>query len=311
MIDDEPYEEYLSDLDDDYEPVDATADPDIAAFLIEWTLEFNIKRNALNKLLRFLNNNFCPKLPIDSRTLLQTPQKRNEIAINPGRYVHIGIKENLDNFLSNIPELQEISLDFNIDGVPISRSSNSCFWPILCKPYHSKGKVFTVGIYHGYNKPNLFSEFLRPFMDELISVTSEFQYESRPIRVSVRAFICDTPARCGVTGTKSHTGYSGCGKCTQQGEYIDHQMTFPETDVVLRTNESFRNLTDEDHHVTTTPILELESIDMVKQFPLDYLHLVLLGVVRKLLNMWIKGKPPILLPSYDVRSISQRLINIS
>lgn len=301
--------EFLSDLEDVEEVTEKPED--VTAFLIGWSSEYNIKRNALNKLLQFINKNYSPHIPIDSRTLLETPQKRNEIQMSPGKYVHIGLKEHLNHFLGNVcdNELDEISLDFNIDGVPISRSSTSCFWPILCKPHHKKGEVFVVGIYHGYRKPGCFSEFLRPFVDEVKSISTLFFCNDKLIKVTIRAFICDSPARASVTGSKGHTGYFGCGKCTQQGEYLDHRMTFPENNAVLRTNQSFRNHTDDEYHVKTTPILEIESVDMVKQFPLDYLHLVLLGVVKKLLNMWLKGKPPFLLPTKDEKRISEKLVN--
>ena len=55
-----------------------------------------------------------------------------------------------------------------------------------------------------------------------------------------------------------------------------------------RTNESFRDRLDEQHHVgvEASPFCEL-NIDMIANFPLDYMHLVLLGVVRRLLKSWL------------------------
>lgn len=305
-------DEFLSDWEDILDENFDEKPEDISEFLKGWALQYKIKHNALSNILRYLKTNHFPELPIDARTLMQTPKNRNDIEISPGRYVHIGIKENLDNFISNIgEELDEISLDFNIDGVPISRSSTCCFWPILCKPFHRKGYVFTVGIYFGYKKPDSFPDFLRPLVNELKLITEEYLYNERKMKVSVRAFICDTPARAAVTGTKSHCGYYGCNRCTQSGEYLNYRMTFPDIAAVLRTNQSFRNMEDEEHHNYATPILEISSIDMIKQFPMDYLHLVLLGVVKKLLQMWLKGKPPLILSSNDVRIISNKLIDIS
>ncbi len=56
----------------------------------------------------------------------------------------------------------------------------------------------------------------------------------------------------------------------------------------LRDDVSLRNKDQEEHH-TGKSILENLPIDMVATFPLDYIHLCCLGVMRKLLWVWIKG----------------------
>lgn len=127
----------------------------------------------------------------------------------------------------------------------------------------------------------------------------------------VRAFICDTPAKCSVTGTKGHTGYFGCSKCTQEGVFENNRMTFPETNATERTNKSFRERHDEEHHKYTTPIEELEQIDMVKQFPIDYLHNICLGVTKKMIWMWLKGSTGSLMPASDINKINSRLSDIA
>lgn len=87
-------------------------------------------------------------------------------------------------------------------------------------------------------------------------------------------------------------------------------MTFPETEATLRTDESFRNRHDEYYHKETSPLEEL-VFDMVKQIPLDYLHTVLLGVMKKLIKMWLCGNPVARQPSAQVQRISDRLLNIA
>ena len=66
-------------------------------------------------------------------------------------------------------------------------------------------------------------------------------------------------------------------------EMYDGRLIFLDDDSPLRTDTSFRNREDEDHH-TGRSILQALPIDMVKCFPLDYMHLVCLGVIRKLLR---------------------------
>jgi hypothetical protein len=48
---------------------------------------------------------------------------------------------------------------------------------------------------------------------------------------------------------------------------------------------------------------------MIKAFPLDYMHLVSLGVVKKLLKLWIKGSKGDLahkLDQIDIENINKR-----
>ena len=63
-------------------------------------------------------------------------------------------------------------------------------------------------------------------------------------------------------------------------------MSFPRTNAPLRTNSTFRNRKDPDHHNCTSPLEQL-PINMVLCFPIaDALHLLDLGVMKKLLTSW-------------------------
>lgn len=65
-------------------------------------------------------------------------------------------------------------------------------------------------------------------------------------------------------------------------------MTFPLITCPLRTDESFAQQQNEDHHQSGPNPFHGLSIGMVSQFPNDYTHSVCLGVVRKLLNIWLR-----------------------
>lgn len=102
--------------------------------------------------------------------------------------------------------------------------------------------------------------------------------------VKIDSVICDAPARAFVKNVKSYSGYHGCDKCTQHGVWLG-KVTFPETNAPTRTNHSFSQELDEDHHLGPSPLSQT-SIGMVSQFPLDYMHLVCLGVMKRLLLLW-------------------------
>lgn len=64
---------------------------------------------------------------------------------------------------------------------------------------------------------------------------------------------------------------------------------FPKTNCTKRTNAEFRERTYGAHHKIDSPILELD-IDMVEQFPVaDSLHLLHLGLMKRLLLGWRDG----------------------
>lgn len=307
--------EYSSDFDDSAK--NSYQIENIETFLTKWTFRYNIRRNALNTMIKFLKTNGFPTLPADSRTLLKTPKTRTVIQIAPGHYIHIGVKNSLHKFLSkfqnNFPQV--LLLDINIDGVKISKSSSSGFWVILLKPYivgnNFNDSIYVVGLYHGYKDPDNFSELISPFVEELKEISEgNFIFKEKPIHVKMRAFICDAPARCHILGTKSHSAYFGCGKCTQEGYYYKDRMTFPEQNAPLRTNESFRNKTDEYYHTVTSPIERLD-VDLVRQVPLEYLHTVLIGAVKKMIKIWSSGKHSSRLPTRDIYNISELLLKIS
>lgn len=87
-------------------------------------------------------------------------------------------------------------------------------------------------------------------------------------------------------------------------------MTFPLNDCTPRTDYSFRNRTYAEHNVANL-ISPLEGlpIDMVTQIPLDVLHSVYLGVMKRLLKMWIHGEKFrgvfVLRPSLSAKNVSE------
>ncbi|KAJ8967586.1 hypothetical protein NQ317_000965 [Molorchus minor] len=113
--------------------------------------------------------------------------------------------------------------------------------------------------------------------------------------VQIKAIICDAPALAFVKAVKSHGGYYCCTKCCIKGRNIksakgSNKIVFTNINAELRTDASFRSRKDfpgEDkigHHMNKErSILERLPIDMIKTFPLDKMHLVDEGVVKKMI----------------------------
>lgn len=114
-------------------------------------------------------------------------------------------------------------------------------------------------------------------------IEAKFDYCNQMFTVTIRTIICNSPARSFITCTKSHNGYFGCRKCREEGNYYNHCMLFFNSSAALRTDETFIKRIDENHH-TGTSLFEEADLGMVSQFPLDYMHLVCLGAVKKILQ---------------------------
>ncbi|ESP02013.1 hypothetical protein LOTGIDRAFT_79308, partial [Lottia gigantea] len=64
-----------------------------------------------------------------------------------------------------------------------------------------------------------------------------------------------------------------------------NKITFPDIDSDLRTDAQFDEMAQIKHHLATSPFTEL-NIGMVSQFPLDFMLLVYLSVMKRLLSFW-------------------------
>ena len=74
-------------------------------------------------------------------------------------------------------------------------------------------------------------------------------------------------------------------------------------------HDTFDEFTDDCHYSGITPLGRL-SIGLVTRFPLDYMHLVCLGVTRKLVTLWQKGPLTTRLSPSVVSNTSTKLIDV-
>lgn len=154
-------------------------------------------------------------------------------------------------------------------------------------------------------------KFLDDFVNELSYLLKEgIKFCNKKYSVEVHSFVCDAPAKAYLKMIKSHSGYSSCDKCTESGRYIQRKVIMRNILASKQTDESFKLQIDEDHHIGRSPLLKLE-IGLVSVFPIDYIHCVCLGVVRKLIHSWVNGQPlQVKLSSRSINTISERLISL-
>lgn len=288
---------------DDQNTTTAFRNLKLLTFLKTWSIEYKINHSQLSSLLKGLKDIFPEyKIPRDARSLLKTKRssnitstisKKNTIA----QYTYFGIKKQLLSLLGNESVFSEIKetftfrLIFNIDGIPVAKSSNKQFWPILCKVILKNCTVspFPIKIYYGDSKPNSLADYLHDFVNELNNILEcGLLYDGNHFKIRVICFTCDAPARAFLKNIKGHTGFNGCERCTEKGTYYKRRVVYMEHNASARTHSDFESFHDIAHHRNNEriPLLKIINFDIIKHFSLDYMHLCCLGVMKKLLHHW-------------------------
>lgn len=234
----------------------------------------------------------------------------------------------VSNFLKYPATLRNATVSIPIllstDGMPLYNSANKNLWPLMCAIQLEPMFVFPLALSLGPPKPPS-AAFLTDTLASFNHVLQDgIEVDGRIVPLDLRCVIADAPARAMIKGTVQFNSTSGCDKCStrsvwtysrdsdneaaavervlineaeRRGQATRHirrkkkrggRSTFQETDdLQKRTDASFRMQTDAQHHKVPSPFLML-PMDMVDQFPIDYMHQVCLGVMKKLLHKWFQ-----------------------
>eukprot|EP00102_Acyrthosiphon_pisum_P020919 XP_016658129.1 PREDICTED: uncharacterized protein LOC107883141 [Acyrthosiphon pisum] len=120
---------------------------------------------------------------------------------------------------------------------------------------------------------------------------------------------CDSPAKAFLLNVKGNNEHFGCTLCTEEGTYLEQRMTYPGLNAPLKTDESFRNKRDKYYHKGDSPIVRL-PINVTNTVVLDYMHSVCLGVVKQLIEFWVKGDKKVKLDKDKKDNINNELNNL-
>ena len=207
---------------------------------------------------------------------------------------------------------QQLTLHINIDGIPLFKSSKISLWPILGYISEFKSEPFPIVVYCSDKKPDPIKNYVKDFIEEqLVLQQAGFLYEGVLYKIKLDAVICDAPAGALVKCITTHNGYRCCERCVQRGEWCQ-KVILPTLDAPLRTDINFYEQKDKKHHCKDiSPFVEL-GFGMVTCFPLDYMHLICLGVMRRLLHCWLNGPRGhhAKLPHNIIGAVSDLLVNL-
>ena len=210
------------------------------------------------------------------------------------------------SFLHNPDNL---SFTWNTDGVPVFQSSNFSIWPLLMtinevKPGLRSKFVLLQGLYFGNKKPTM-NSYLKPFVDEMVELfnTGLAWTDSEGVEHITRCIAplacVDSPARALLQNIKQFNGQFGCSFCEHPGVVAKKGQGFTRVYPLeyplpsLRSSDSIQHqgVTAEETRqavrgVKGLSILQhLPCFDLALSFSPDYMHSVLLGVVRQILNL--------------------------
>lgn len=311
-----------SDVSSNEEESDEEANFNDEIKLRQWAITSGIQHCHLDSLLRILKRKYV-NLPLSSKTFLKTTSAEYKIdtfkTIDDkiiGEYIYFGIASGLRKCVNkNIHNENVLHLLINCDGLPLYKSSSKQFWPLLVKIYFTPDiyKPFPVAVFSGNQKPNNLQQYLSPFVQEMNLLLREgIEIERRIFEIKIMSFVCDRPARSFIKCIKGHNGYYACERCTIRGERLQNRTVYLSTNCKKRSDTSFRNQKNIEHHIGISPLLSLEpSIDMVKQFVLDFMHLGCLGIFKKMLqDFWLEGNLTTKLGQNDKCQLSQNLIEL-
>ena len=124
-------------------------------------------RTVVNDFLTLFRKHKIGHFPKDARSFLGSMRIVPTEEISPGKYHHFGLCQSLNDVLkyTDLPEnIDRVKIQVNIDGLPLSRSSNRSFWPILGSVvFPIRSKVFMIGLYFGEKKTCFSSAIPRSF----------------------------------------------------------------------------------------------------------------------------------------------------
>lgn len=275
--------------------------------LAQWAVNNHVSHSSFNELLSIIKKQRTMQeflnLPSDCRTILKTNCETKYTKTLSGHYHHFGIANSLQYILGSsrisIRSVKCLQLDINVDGLPLTKSSQSQFWPIMgCVSNIEDLESFIIGIFHGNSKQasssKLLDEFIREFL--LLKETG-IRYQNQILQIHLSKFICEAPAKAFVLCIKGHNSYFGCTKCIVEGECYNRRMCYEQLDCTKRCDEYFKNNMYDDFQMSPTPLLTLDI--GLSNFPLDSMHLIYLEVMKRLLVFWSKGNLAVRMTQID------------
>lgn len=209
-----------------------------------------------------------------------------------------------------------LPLIINTDGVKVYNSSTSSLWLIqACQAYlHPKiryvqSNILIIGAHFGIKKPPM-KDFFYPILRELHDMKNKggiyITHNGKDLNFMplLLCCSCDIPAKADVLGMIGHMGHFACSYCLHPGTSIKCDG---DRKAVIRYVKSQQSNEKRSHahfleiyeRLKITSIMGIQKVscmvaadqfDLVHSFSKDAMHCVHLGVMKKLLGLWLDSK---------------------
>lgn len=250
-------------------------------------------------------------------------------------------KDILDGKLySSVPGIKSpnnMSIQFNIDGIPLHKKAQYNLWPIQCiinelPPEKRKENIIVCGLWFRRDKPVMNNNFLKPFVNEMMELSNNgINWANGSTFTNTKVFpilcTCDAPARALVQNFMQFNGKFGCGFCEHKGMCVEKGRGFCRVynykeNVPLRTLKSTITYAEQAIEQSTTKQTSVKgvkgpsellrlypSLNVIDSFVPDYMHSVLLGVTRHIANLLIgtKSNQVYSLSNSNIRTLNCRI----
>lgn len=170
---------------------------------------------------------------------------------------------------------------------------------------------FQVALFCGQSKPQNVSLYLADFLNEYLELQERhILFNQKIFHITITFFICDAPARSFLKCIKQHNSYFSCERCCIKGTWNGRVVFNTRENIDLRTEEQFNAIAYNNHQIGRSPLIDY-NIPCIRTFALDYMHLVCLGVMKRILNFIKSGPPECRLSSRHIKEISDNLLSFS
>lgn len=238
---------------------------------------------------------------------------------------------NANHLRSMLTEDENIwSLSFNTDGVSITKSNKSSLWPVLLtcnflppQLRYKDQNIIVAALYHGNEKPNI-HDFLRPLSEHFVQLSSIGVFvRNQFFKIFITNALLDLPAKSMISQMKQFNSCYACNFCLQKGDRVRRGIRYPyEWPLKLRTHYSMLQNINKVNRIPNrsfsgvkgiSPMVSFECFDLAISFPIDYMHCVLLGITKNLLQFWTEtknNKKPFYIVKAKRDILDQRLLQI-